>query len=346
MSTQVKCPHCQVLCGVPAEALGRTVRCARCNQTFRAEPDSEVMSPGAASTPKVEQLTNQPLPPTAPTAMRRTRPAVSAVVNGGRSQKTGNPFLVIALVGSVVLLFGCLTCLGAGVIYLWSIPSSRATSPVARASPRPVPEPVAQGPFNQFPGPIDQPDLNRPLENKPVDFPPAQAAERADERIHNGDFEQGAKGFRSAYRQAQDGLREEFMFAIVEDPSQVHFQAARFGDHTSGRGLMMAVNGANIVNGLLWGQTVAVRPGADYTFSLWVTSWFPSAPAELEVRINGNSIGKIVAPLECGQWKELSVKWNAGTDREAAIEIFDLTSAHSGNDFAIDDISLRGPRPD
>ncbi len=35
--------------------------------------------------------------------------------------------------------------------------------------------------------------------------------------------------------------------------------------------------------------------------------------------------------------------WNSGMDETAQIEIFNLNSDISGNDFAIDDISLRGP---
>jgi hypothetical protein len=196
------------------------------------------------------------------------------------------------------------------------------------------------------PGPAAvEPPLNL-LPQKPSEFPPALASPQADERIRNGDFEQGLKGFRCGYRHLPEGLREELTFAVVRNPNQVHFQAASLGDHTSGKGLLMAINGGKEPDRLLWGQTVAVRPGAEYTFSLWLTSWFPLAPAELEVHINGKPLQKFVAPLQCGEWRECKAKWSAGTDREATIEIFNLTCAHSGNDFALDDISLRGPPPD
>jgi hypothetical protein len=93
----------------------------------------------------------------------------------------------------------------------------------------------------------------------------------------------------------------------------------------------------------VWAQTVEVRPGAEYTFSLWVATWYALSPAALDVHINGKSVGTITAPDKCGEWKQLKVKWAAGTERTAKIEIFDRNTDVAGNDFALDDISLQGP---
>jgi hypothetical protein len=179
----------------------------------------------------------------------------------------------------------------------------------------------------------------------PAEFPPATAAPRQDERVRNGDFTQGLKGFRTAYRHSPANVRDALTFCLARSPREAHGDAAAFGDHTSGDGLMMVVNGADAVDRVLWGQTVPVRAGAEYTFSLWLTSWYATAPAELEVRVNGKSLGKVVAPARCGEWKQFRAAWSSGADKQASVEIFDLTRAISGNDFAIDDISLRGPPP-
>ena len=109
---------------------------------------------------------------------------------------------------------------------------------------------------------------------------------------------------------------------------------------------MLMVNGGSAAHQVVWGQTVAVRPGADYSFSLWVASWSNISPAMLEVRVNGKAIGEIVAPQNAGQWKELRVSWSAREATTAVVEIFDMNNEVSGNDFAIDDISLRGPAPE
>jgi hypothetical protein len=41
-----------------------------------------------------------------------------------------------------------------------------------------------------------------------------------------------------------------------------------------------------------------------------------------------------------GQWTLLSGSWNSASASTATIQIFDLTTAHQGNDFALDDLSF------
>jgi hypothetical protein len=168
---------------------------------------------------------------------------------------------------------------------------------------------------------------------------------RADELIRNGDFEQGNKEFGTAYKHSPGNVLDVLTYDVVKDPNTAHRDAASFADHTSGKGYMMVVNGGDAADQALWEQTVEVQPGAEYTFSLWVASWYASSPAELDVHINGKSVGKVVAPEKCGEWKQLKVKWDAGKQSSAKIEIFDLNTQFSGNDFALDDISLQGPSP-
>src|SRR5262249_11191544 len=142
-----------------------------------------------------------------------------------------------------------------------------------------------------------------------------------------------------------DGLLPGGAYDIVKDPKDAHRDAASFGDHTNGKGYMMMVNGGTDKDKVLWSQTVAVRQNSEYTFSLWVASWYSGSTAELDIRINGKSVGTVVAPLATGEWKEFKVKWNPGAENQAAIAIYNLNTNFSGNDFAIDDISLQGPPP-
>jgi hypothetical protein len=174
---------------------------------------------------------------------------------------------------------------------------------------------------------------------------PADPPKQPDERIRNGDFEQGAKGFRTAYNHTPGQVANVLILCVVTNPHDVHTSAATFGDHTTGKGRMLMVNGGDAPEAVVWGQDVEVRAGAEYTFRLWVASWYDLAPAELVVRINGESVGRVTAPSRTGEWKELHAKWKSGKDRKATIEVFNLTHGFSGNDFAIDDISLCGPAP-
>jgi hypothetical protein len=167
-----------------------------------------------------------------------------------------------------------------------------------------------------------------------------------DELIKNGNFEQGNKEFRTTYKHTPGDITNELTYDIVTDPRLSSQYATSIGDHTNGKGNMLALNGGNAVDKELWGQSVAVKPGSSYRFSLHLASWYESAPAQLDIQINGKSIGKITASNKCGEWKEFTGRWNAGTDDVAVIRIVNLTTNISGNDFAIDDISLQGPPAD
>jgi eukaryotic-like serine/threonine-protein kinase len=158
--------------------------------------------------------------------------------------------------------------------------------------------------------------------------------------IHNGDFSQGTEEFYTGYTHSQMNVGRALSFSITNNPHSVHALGRPFGDHTSGNGLMMVINGGNAVDAVVWGQKVAVAPGRGYCFSFWVTSWFSWNPAQLEVRINGKAVGKIEASSRCGEWKEFKVTWNSGNNRLAVIELFNLRRDLGGNDFAIDDLSL------
>ena len=159
------------------------------------------------------------------------------------------------------------------------------------------------------------------------------------ELIRNGDFEQGNKEFRSDYVFSRGNVWDPTTYDVAGNPSDVHKFGAYFPDHTSGKGLMMVVNtSSNAAKKLVWGQTAAVRPGVDYTFKLSLAGWTAKAGAEIDIRINGQSIGKVV-PGVAGDWTTIRIPWNSGTATSAAIDIFNL----KGNSFALDDISLRGP---
>lgn len=98
---------------------------------------------------------------------------------------------------------------------------------------------------------------------------PAQAGP-----IVNGDFELGNVGFNSDYQYSPGNFTAWRTYDIVTDPSLTHASAASYGDHTSGSGFMMAVNGADVANAVVWSQTVAVSPNTDYDFR-------PGSPAGL-----------------------------------------------------------------
>jgi hypothetical protein len=162
----------------------------------------------------------------------------------------------------------------------------------------------------------------------------------------NGNFESGNTGFTTGYNFSNGtGIGTQRVYDILTNPYPAHPSAASYGDHTTGTGLMMAVNESTTPNVLVWAETVAVVPNSDYVFLAFISSWVSAAPSQLDVRFNGASIGTISAPATTAVWVPFSANWNSGSATSATIELRNLTNADVGGDFALDDIILTGPEP-
>ncbi len=165
------------------------------------------------------------------------------------------------------------------------------------------------------------------------------------ELVVNGDFSSGATGFSSDYIPGTGGtyglLSNAGTYAVSTNPQLTHVNFQSFGDHTTGFGSMLVMNGAEIIDQNVWCQTVAVTPNTDYAFSAWLASAVSESPAELVFTINGLTIGDpLLAPFATGQWVNFYSIWNSGANTSATICISNQNNLDSGNDFALDDISF------
>lgn len=164
--------------------------------------------------------------------------------------------------------------------------------------------------------------------------------------VDNGDFSSGKTGFTSGYIVGPGGawgpLSNEGTYEVTTDPSLVHTNFASFGDHTTGTGQMMVVNGSATANVSVWCQTIPVIPNTTYDFSAWAASCVVSNPAVLQFSINGTLLG---APFglsaTTGLWQQFHTTWFSGANTSATICITNQNTLPSGNDFAIDDIEFR-----
>lgn len=168
--------------------------------------------------------------------------------------------------------------------------------------------------------------------------------------ITNGNFEAGNTGFSTDYY-FSSSIYDFRQYTITRDPRLAHNQAASFGDHTSGSGFMMAVNGPRSETNLtVWSETVTVSQNMTYTFATWVASWSdypPELNALLDFSINGQSLGTFRAPSPAGIWREFSSAWDSGSSTSASIRIVVTNPGEFiANDFALDDVSLSGAAPD
>lgn len=166
--------------------------------------------------------------------------------------------------------------------------------------------------------------------------------------IFNGDFEQGNVGFTTDYvvptppYSPSGPLGPEGTYMISTNPSLTHTGFASCGDHTTGNGNMMVINGDPLPNRRVWCQIVEVDPSSDYQFSTWATSVISSNPARLQFSIDGVQLGSdfTLSTTTC-KWEEFYEVWtSAGGSNPYNVEIciVNQNTATSGNDFAIDDI--------
>jgi gliding motility-associated-like protein len=166
------------------------------------------------------------------------------------------------------------------------------------------------------------------------------------ELLANGNFSNGNTAFTSAYVYGTGGtwglLSNDGQFAISTDPLLTHSNFSSFGDHTTGAGNMMVINGSVTANVSVWCQTITVTPNTWYNFSAWGASCVPSNPAILQFSINSTLVGTPLAlSTTTGVWSQFNANWYSGANSVVNICITDQTTAPSGNDFAIDDISFR-----
>jgi hypothetical protein len=175
----------------------------------------------------------------------------------------------------------------------------------------------------------------------------AMEAQTSQNLVTNGDFEGGNTGFTTGY--AFGDVSNPGGYFIGTSPSTAPGGLGDWcicGDHTTGTGNMMIVDGATTAGWPVWEQTVPVAPSTNYTFSYWgaeVDHDSNSLP-HLLVRVNGKVIGESsfpeYSPDNGGKWQNYSFKWNSGPSQSADLAIVDGNTDAPWNDFAIDDISF------
>jgi hypothetical protein len=176
---------------------------------------------------------------------------------------------------------------------------------------------------------------------------PAVGTQTSQNLAINGDFESGNTGFTTGYTIGD--LSNPGGYAIGTNPSTAPGAFGDWcncGDHTSGTGKMMIVNGATTASLTVWEEKVAVTPLTNYTFSYWgaEVDHDSSSLPHLSLKINGTVIGRSTfpefSPDSGGLWQNYKFNWNSGSSQSADLVLIDLNTDASWNDFALDDISF------
>jgi len=166
--------------------------------------------------------------------------------------------------------------------------------------------------------------------------------------IINGDFESGNTGFSSDYEYTSDagGLAVGGegsgggRYAIGTNPQYYHNGFVAFGDHTTGTGNMMIVNGSFTTGKDVWVGSLSssLMIGQTYVLSAWVRNVYPASPAVLQFSIGGAQVGSDFSVTGTDAWHLFTATFVAGASQTPAA--VDINLAFSGNDFALDDISI------
>jgi trimeric autotransporter adhesin len=159
--------------------------------------------------------------------------------------------------------------------------------------------------------------------------------------IVNGDFSSGNSGFTSNYTYTTTDLHPEGYYAVGKNPKSLHSDFSACGDHTTGTGKMLIVNGNVVPNIKVWGQPITVKANTYYAFYAYVTPVHPINPPVLQFSINGSVIG---APFTSSNvtctWQKFYAVWYSGSITNANISIVNQNTIANGNDFALDDIKF------
>jgi len=197
------------------------------------------------------------------------------------------------------------------------------------------------GPNNYY-SVSQNPDLNNSTTAMSGIYTVTGSAVSDNNLVSNGDFESGHTGFASAYTHAlpgPNGLQNEGTYDIISNPQSEHTSFSACGDHTTGSGLQMVVNGSTTTDVSVWAQTANVMANTDYRFTYWVQSVFAGNPSQLQLYVNGVAVGPVYTCLtETCQWTQFIYNWNSGPGTTANLSLVNKNSNANGNDFALDDI--------
>jgi len=164
--------------------------------------------------------------------------------------------------------------------------------------------------------------------------------------VTNGDFEAGNTGFTSDYAYSPGGGYAPGVYTVDTSPSAWQSYFAPIGDHTTGSGNMMMINGAESISQYVWSSgAIAVSAGADYFFEAFVASLYPQSPPSLTFMyaLDGAApavLATLDHTLELGVWEGMSTTFNTGSATSVQLFLRNAQGAYSGNDFALDDVYL------
>ena len=172
----------------------------------------------------------------------------------------------------------------------------------------------------------------------------ATSAMAATDVVVNGSFEDGViapaiTDYDLVTDVYHNSLGDPHTYAIGIDPSLYHSAWASFAAQDGTR--MMIVNAAEDPDRLVWGQVVPVVPFHVYQWDAWVRASYSQNPAQLAFMVADGAPVISTTVDSTGAWTKVSGMWTAPAGVTSAdLRIVDDLHEYSGDDYAIDNISL------
>jgi len=170
--------------------------------------------------------------------------------------------------------------------------------------------------------------------------------------IANGDFETpgvaGYAAFGSDYIKGGNAY-DPSVVNIGSNPIDFHGGWASF-NALSGSGMLIVNGGTDGANNVVWSQTLNLTAGT-YDFSGSAASTYGGNPSKLQAVVNvlGNDYplgGPVQLGSSTGQWQALSGQVTVPFNVSVQVKLLNLSTDYSGNDFALDAISLTAAVPE
>lgn len=169
--------------------------------------------------------------------------------------------------------------------------------------------------------------------------------------VVNGDFEAGNSGFSSQYVYQPGGNGTEGEYTVRSNPFPWNSNFISAGDHTTGSGQMMVINGSPNAGDIVWQSSVVnLAQNTNYFFEAFVMNVCCSSggvinPPILTFSVSFDGGPKVdlntaFTPNVNGVWTGLSNSFNSGGALTAQLYLINANTIRAGNDFAIDDINL------
>lgn len=179
--------------------------------------------------------------------------------------------------------------------------------------------------------------------------------------LTNGNFETGGSGvgfFVHDYTLINPltGTSNPGFYSRTTNPTLMNSNYISGGDHTTGSGNMLVVDGSTLSNRFIWttsntgGAIGGFTIGSTYTFSYWIKSVSNDVTSVEATRanigltfVNTSNVNPIalnnLAPLPSQGWQQVSYSFVA-TANNVLIRLRTINNGAIGNDFALDDFSI------